>query len=84
MAAELKKFGIQVDVEENQIIVRKGMLKTPKDTLQSYNDHRIAMTLTTICTLTGGVIEDCMAVKKSYPSYYETVQRLGVQVEVID
>lgn len=80
MAEELKKFGIQVDVLENTIIVHPGELRQPKEVLSSHNDHRIAMTLTTLCTITGGTIDGCEAVNKSFPSYYETIQKLGIQV----
>ena len=84
MAEELKKFGIQVDVLENSIVVHPGQLQKPKQILNSHNDHRIAMTLATLCTLIGGVIDDCMAINKSFPSYYETVKRLGIQIEIED
>lgn len=82
MAEELKKFGIQVDVMENTIIVHPGELKTPEVILNSHNDHRIAMTLATLCTLTGGTINGCMAVNKSYPGYYEAIQSIGIQVKI--
>ena len=86
MAEELKKFGIQVDVMENEIMVHPGSLQQPKEALNSHNDHRIAMTLATLCTLTGGVIEGAEAVKKSFPNYYETIETLGIHVtrEVLD
>lgn len=86
MAEELKKFGIQVDVMENEIIVHPGTLQQPKKVLSSHNDHRIAMTLATLCTLTSGVIEGAEAVKKSFPNYYETIETLGIHVtrEVLD
>lgn len=80
MAEELKKFGIQVDVMENEIIVHPGTLQQPKKVLSSHNDHRIAMTLATLCTLTGGMIEGAEAVKKSFPNYYETIETLGIHV----
>lgn len=84
MAEELKKFGIDVEVQENCIIVHKGQLQKPTELLDSHNDHRIAMTLATLCTITGGTIRDCMAVNKSYPGYYETIRKLGIQVEIND
>ena len=84
MAEELNKFGIRVDVMENSIIVYPGELQKPECILNSHNDHRIAMTLATLCTLTGGVIEDCMAINKSFPSYYETIKKLGIQVKIED
>ena len=84
MAEELKKFGIKVDVLENKIIVYPGQLQKPDAILDSHNDHRIAMTLATLCTITGGIIDDCMAVKKSYPRYYDTIRSLGIQVKIED
>ena len=82
MAIELEKFGIQVEVLENEIIVHPGKLHTPEVVLESHNDHRIAMTLATLCTITGGTIDGCYAVNKSFPSYYETIQKLGIQVRI--
>lgn len=84
MAEELKKFGIRVEVLENQIVVYLGRLQEPKEILDSHNDHRIAMTLATLCTLTGGTIDGCMAVNKSFPGYYDTIQKLGIQVKIED
>ena len=80
MAEELVKFGIKVDVMENEIIVYPGKLQEPKETLSSHNDHRIAMTMATLCTITGGMIEGAESVRKSFPNYYEIIESLGIQV----
>ncbi|MBQ8802686.1 MAG: 3-phosphoshikimate 1-carboxyvinyltransferase [Tyzzerella sp.] len=80
MAEELKKFGIRVEVLENEITVFPGKLKKPEEVLNSHNDHRIAMTLATLCTITGGYIEGAESVRKSFPNYYEEIQKLGIQV----
>lgn len=80
MAEELAKFGIPVDVMENEIIVHAGTLKAPSTILSSHNDHRIAMTMATLCTITGGTIEGAESVKKSFPSYYEVIESLGIKV----
>ena len=82
MAQELQKFGIHVQVEENQISVEKGELKKPTEVLQSHNDHRIAMSLATLCSLTGGEIDNCEAVRKSFPNYYGVISNLGIQVQI--
>jgi 3-phosphoshikimate 1-carboxyvinyltransferase len=78
MAEELAKFGVSVQVDDNEIIVKNGVLQAPTEVLQSHNDHRIAMTLATLCTITGGTIDGAESVKKSYPSYYEVIEDLGV------
>lgn len=80
MAEELLKFGIKVDVRENEIIVYPGILQKPKETLSSHNDHRIAMTMATLCTIAGGTIEGAESVRKSFPDYYKVIESLGIQV----
>lgn len=80
MAEEMKKFGIQVEVGENEIKVFPGELQVPIENLNSHNDHRIAMTMATLCTITGGCIESAESVKKSFPSYFDEIETLGVQV----
>lgn len=80
MAEELEKFGIKVDVMDNEIMVHPGTLQKPKEVLSSHNDHRIAMTMATLCTITGGTIEGAESVRKSFPNYYEVIESLGIQV----
>ena len=80
MAEELAKFGIQVDVKENEIVVHKGTLVTPSEPLDSHNDHRIAMTMATLCSVTGGTIDGAESVKKSFPNYYDAIEQLGINV----
>lgn len=80
MAEELAKFGIKVDVKENEIIVHQGTLVRPQVSLSSHNDHRIAMTMATLCTITGGTIDGGEAVNKSFPTYYDVIESLGIQV----
>ncbi len=80
MAEELAKFGIRVDVEENEIVVHADSLQKPKTVLNSHNDHRIAMTLATLCTITGGEIEGAESVRKSFPNYFEVLDSLGIRI----
>ena len=83
MAEELKKFGIETEVLENEITVFPGILRKPDVELSSHNDHRIAMTMATLCSITGGVIDGAESVRKSFPNYFETIQSLGIRLEDI-
>ena len=83
MAEELRKFGVSVQCMENEIIVEKGALQKPETALEGHNDHRIAMALSVLCTLTGGSIEGAECVKKSYPGFFEDMKKLGIGVELI-
>ena len=80
MAEELAKFGVQMTVSENEIVVPPAALHAPDAPLSSHNDHRIAMALSILCAQTGGVIEGAEAVRKSLPDYWERLQSLHVEV----
>lgn len=80
MATELKKFGIDVDVEGNSVVVHKGTIHAPEGLLEGYNDHRIVMALSLLCTRVGGTITDSHAVRKSYPNYFEVLKSLGLEI----
>jgi 3-phosphoshikimate 1-carboxyvinyltransferase len=41
------------------------------------------MAMTLLLTLTGGEIEGAEAVAKSYPDFFEDIQKLGIKVEKI-
>ena len=83
MSEELSKFGVRVDVSDDEITVFGGMLKTPEKELSSHNDHRIAMSLSVLSSLTGGTISGAEAVRKSYPDFFETIKKLGIEVKEI-
>ena len=80
MKRELLKFGIEVEISENLVEIKNGELRQPKATLYSHNDHRIAMALTLLLTLTGGSIESAEAVAKSYPDFYKQISKLGIDL----
>lgn len=80
MAEELLKFSVKVEVKENGIVVHPGKLQRPQEVLNSHNDHRIAMTLATLCTITGGTIDGAESVRKSFPNYFDVIKNLGIQI----
>lgn len=78
MQEELKKFDVKIIVEENRIIIPKSKLSMPKEIIDSHDDHRIAMALIPLLTLTGGKISDIEAINKSFPNYLEKLEKLGL------
>ena len=81
MQTELKKFGIKVDVNDNDVTIYDGELKAPSETLCGHNDHRVVMALSLLCTLTGGSISEAGSVAKSYPDYFSKLKTLGIVIE---
>ncbi len=82
MQAELKKLGISVTVNDNSVIIGEPTLKCPNEPLSSHNDHRIAMSLAVLATLTGATIENAEAVSKSYPDFFEVLQNLNIGIKI--
>lgn len=84
MAKELSKFGAYIKVSDNEIIVDKAKLYTPKDDLYCHNDHRVVMSLSVLASVYGGRIKGAEAVKKSFPDFFSEVKALGMEVEIND
>ena len=80
MAEELTKFGAQVEVKEDCVVVKKCDLHSPEQTLLSHNDHRIAMSLAVLMTKYGGVLDGAEAVKKSFPDFFDVMKQAGAKV----
>ena len=78
MQEELKKFNVDITIEENRIISNKSELIKPNEVLNSHDDHRIAMALIPLLTLTGGKISNIEAINKSFPNYLEKLEKLGL------
>lgn len=82
MAQELAKFGIDVEVRENDVVIHKNDIKTPYCAICGHNDHRIVMACSILLSAVGGVIDGAEAVKKSFPNFFETIGKLGVKYEI--
>ena len=80
MAEELSKFGVSVSVYDDKVVVYPIGFRAPKEPLYGHNDHRIVMALAFLLTLTGGEIIGAEAVNKSYPSFFEDLKTLGIEV----
>ncbi len=83
MQTELSKFGVDIIVNENEIIIPKAEIKAPKEILNCHNDHRIAMSLAVLCSKVGGILENAQCVNKSYPEFFDDIKTLGVQYNII-
>ncbi len=84
MAEELAKFGIAVTLGENEVNVLGGELKKPSEVICSHTDHRIVMATSLLGSLVGCEIEGAEAVAKSYPSFFEALAALGLEVEYVN
>ncbi len=76
--ALLAAFGIEATADENTLTVIGGR-PTVCDTLDSFNDHRIAMAAAVAASCAEGTLTftGAEAVRKSYPDFYDRMTALG-------
>ena len=83
MAQELKKFGVDVEVEDDCVIIPDTIPHEPFCDVNCCNDHRIAMAFAVLCSVTGGVLDGAQCVKKSYPDFFMDIRNLGIQYKIL-
>ncbi len=83
MAQELRKFGVDLEIGEDYIIITDTIPKMPTAEIDCHNDHRIAMSFAVLCSVTGGVLKGAQCVNKSYPDFFKDIKNLGIQYKII-
>ncbi|MBQ9137215.1 MAG: 3-phosphoshikimate 1-carboxyvinyltransferase [Alistipes sp.] len=78
IAKEFGKLGIEVDISTENIMKIRGGKITGGVEVESYGDHRMAMTLAVAALLSdqGLTIRGAECVAKSYPEFFEDLERL--------
>lgn len=88
MQAELTKIGSTVKVFDNEIIIDGISLENrsyqKEIVFDSHNDHRIVMSLAIIATrlmfCEKIIINNVEAINKSYPNFFNDLQKVGIKV----
>jgi len=80
MADGMRRLGIEVDESQDGAVVHGGQFSG--GTVQSYGDHRIAMSLALAGTIADDevVVEDVAAVDTSFPGFAECMASIGVNI----
>ena len=80
---EFGKMGVSVDLQGDRMLI-KGGESVRGATVHSRHDHRIAMACAVAGLRAEGdiLIEEAQAINKSYPDFYEHLQKLGAGVSV--
>lgn len=82
ICTELRKMGIQVEEFQDGLTVYPGAPQAA--VLDSYDDHRVAMSLALIgAKVPGIVIQDPGCISKTCPSYFDLLKELGISIEYV-
>ena len=78
---ELRKMGADITMDESSLTV-KGQCRLHGATIDSHNDHRIAMACAAAAIGAEGetIIQDAECVRKSYPHFFHDLRVLGADV----
>lgn len=75
LARELRKLGASVDEHDDGLTIEPGPLQAAQ--LDTYDDHRMAMSLALAgLKVPGVIINDPGCTSKTYPGYFEDLERL--------
>jgi 3-phosphoshikimate 1-carboxyvinyltransferase len=77
---ELKKMNANIEIQDDGLVIKKSDLKPAR--VLSYNDHRIAMALTSLALSIDGIttIENINCINKTYPTFKEDFLSLGAKI----
>jgi 3-phosphoshikimate 1-carboxyvinyltransferase len=77
LAAELRRIGAAVDEKPDGLVIRSGPIHGAA--VETYNDHRMAMGLALVgLRVPGIVIKNPACVAKTYPRFFEDLEKLRV------
>jgi len=82
----LKALGVSVKVEDEQIIIHGRQTLKGGITLDSYNDHRIAMMISIAALRCDNpiILTTANSVNKSYPHFFEDYKSIGGNIVIED
>ncbi len=78
---EMTKLGIKINLQDDEITVFGSEVKG--GTVNSHNDHRIAMALTVVGMMSKQqiIIENAETVGKSYPDFFKDLVKIGGNIK---
>ena len=81
----LSDLGADIKLTDDGFIIN-GKKKLTGGTVNSYNDHRIAMSacIASLICENEVIIKNAEAVSKSYPDFYEDMKKLGLNIKTVN
>ncbi len=84
LKSELFKFDCSIEYSDNKsfkLTSKKGN-KILNNKIETYNDHRIALSFAPLCLQYGSInIKNPKVVEKSYPNYWNDLKKAGFKIE---
>lgn len=82
LKTELEKLGAVVTVDSNSLHLQKATQINAGQTINTYQDHRMAMAFAPLAIKTDLTIADAEVVSKSYPNFWQDLKNAGLHCEL--
>ena len=84
MIRMMEKFGISTDEFPDGMNIYGGSIKGAS--VNSYGDHRIAMTAIMASLVSDGdiLVEDCKNIDTSFPTFIDIANNIGMDIKIND
>lgn len=77
---ELTKLGADISVTDVSLTLRPSAIIKKNVTIDTYNDHRMAMAFAPLALKTALLIDDAEVVSKSYPDFWIDLKKLRLNI----
>lgn len=83
MAANMRLLGVDCEETPDGMIIRGGGSITPSESVRSYGDHRIAMSMAVLATYATApvMVQNTACIDTSYPGFWDHLRELGGHAE---
>ena len=75
---ELEKMGATIQVDDDSLNLEKATKINSNKSIETYQDHRMAMAFAPLSLKTKLAINDAEVVSKSYPNFWKDLQKVGI------
>ena len=81
LKSEIEKFGVdKIEITEDSLHLENNSQLKSHISIDTYNDHRMAMSFAPLSLLNPIIINDPMVVTKSYVSFWDHLKKLGFEI----
>lgn len=80
LKTEVEKLGGEVEITDNSLHLKASNKISSEVTIETYNDHRMAMAFAPLALKVPIYINDAMVVTKSYTTFWNDLKSIGFQI----
>ena len=80
LKTEIEKLGGEVDITDKSLHLHASKAIKNLVSIETYNDHRMAMAFAPLALKTSVIIEEATVVSKSYPTFWNDLKSIGFKI----